>query len=101
MKLFSQGRDAGFYKHATSVRNLLGDLIEQVCPHPEYKLMTLKNIPQMSEKSLAYSTYTWAGLLKHLRQMLIADASMEEGAVCVFVFFFFFVFSWEGKRGDN
>lgn len=79
VKLFSQGQDAGFYKHATSVRNLLGDLIEQVCPHPEYKLMTLKNIPQMSEKSLAYSTYTWTGLLKHLRQMLIADASMEEG----------------------
>jgi len=79
VKLFSQGRDAGFYKQANSVRNLLGDLIEQVCPHPEYKLMTLKNIPQMAEQSLAYSTYTWSGLLKHLRQMLIADASMEEG----------------------
>ena len=79
VKLFSQGRDTGFYKQAISVRNLLGDLIEQVCPHPEYKLMTLKNIPQMAEQSLAYSTYTWSGLLKHLRQMLIADASMEEG----------------------
>lgn len=79
VKLFSQGQDASFYKHSISVKNLLGDLIEQVCPHPEYKLVTLKNIPQMAEQSLAYSTYTWPGLLKHLRQMLIADASMEEG----------------------
>lgn len=79
VKLFSPGQEPTFYSRAVSVRNLLGDLIEQVCPHPDYKLMTLKNIPQMAENSLAYSTYTWAGLLKHLRQMLIADASMEEG----------------------
>lgn len=79
VKLFSPNQEPVFYKRAVSVRNLLGDLIEQVCPHPEYKLMTLKNIPQMAENSLAYSTYTWPGLLKHLRQMLIADASMEEG----------------------
>ncbi|KAK3560198.1 hypothetical protein QTP86_000669 [Hemibagrus guttatus] len=26
------------------------------------------------------SAYTWSGLLKHLRQMLIANARMEEGA---------------------
>ena len=79
VKLFSPGQDIASYKNAISVRNLLGDLIEQVCPHPEYKLMTLKSIPQMAENSLAYSTFTWPGLLKHLRQMLIADASMEEG----------------------
>ena len=79
VKLFSPGQDPAYYKQAISVTNLLGDLIEQVCPHPDYKLVTLKNIPQMAEKSLAYSTYTWSGLLKHLRQMLIADASMEEG----------------------
>lgn len=79
VKLFSAEQDAASYRRAISVSNLLGDLIEQVCPHPEYKLMTLKNIPQMAENSLAYSTFTWAGLLKHLRQMLIADASMEEG----------------------
>ena len=79
VKLFSPNQEPVFYKRAVSVRNLLGDLIKQVCPHPEYKLMTLKNIPQMAENSLAYSTYTWPGLLKHLRQMLIADASMEEG----------------------
>lgn len=33
----------------------------------------------MSPTALAYSAYTWPGLLKHLRQMLIANARMEEG----------------------
>ncbi|XP_056412652.1 tubulin delta chain [Hyla sarda] len=60
-------------------RNPLGELMESLVPHPEFKLLGLGNIPQMSEHSLAYSTFTWHGLIKHLRQMLIANAKMEEG----------------------
>ncbi|XP_034360394.1 tubulin delta chain [Arvicanthis niloticus] len=60
-------------------RNLLGDLMEHLVPHPEFKMLGVRNIPQMSAESLAYSTFTWAGLLKHLRQMLISSAKMEEG----------------------
>lgn len=47
--------------------------------HPEYKLLSIRNIPQMSSTSLAYSVFNWPGLLRHLRQMLIANAGMEEG----------------------
>ncbi|XP_062872504.1 tubulin delta chain [Trichomycterus rosablanca] len=60
-------------------RNPIGELLNSVVCHPEYKLLSLLNIPQMSQTSLAYSAYTWPGLLKHLRQMLIANARMEEG----------------------
>uniref|UniRef100_A0A8C5LX69 Tubulin delta chain n=1 Tax=Leptobrachium leishanense TaxID=445787 RepID=A0A8C5LX69_9ANUR len=60
-------------------RNPLGELMESLVPHPEFKILGLRNIPQMSEHSLAYSTFTWQGLAKHLRQMLIANAKMEEG----------------------
>lgn len=60
-------------------RNPLGDLMEHLVPHPEFKMLGVRNIPQMSAESLAYSTFTWAGLLKHLRQMLISSAKMEEG----------------------
>ena len=49
-----------------------------VC-HPEYKLLSVSTIPQMSSSSMAYSVFSWPGLLKHLRQMLIANAKMEEG----------------------
>ncbi|KAK2503877.1 hypothetical protein MC885_018687 [Smutsia gigantea] len=60
-------------------RNPLGDLMEHLVPHPEFKMLGVRNIPQLSENSLAYSSFTWAGLLKHLRQMLICNAKMEEG----------------------
>ncbi|XP_051850083.1 tubulin delta chain isoform X1 [Antechinus flavipes] len=60
-------------------RNLLGDLMTSLVPHPEFKMLGLRNIPQMSENLLAYTTFAWAGLLKHLRQMLISHAKMEEG----------------------
>ncbi|XP_068934282.1 tubulin delta chain isoform X4 [Petaurus breviceps papuanus] len=60
-------------------RNPLGDLMASLVPHPEFKILGLRNIPQMSENSLAYTTFAWAGLLKHLRQMLISNAKMEEG----------------------
>ncbi|XP_034290468.1 tubulin delta chain [Pantherophis guttatus] len=60
-------------------RSPLGDLMEALVPHPEFKMLGLRNIPQMSENSLAYTTFAWPGLLKHLRQMLIANAKMEEG----------------------
>ena len=33
----------------------------------------------MSSASMQYSSYQWPGLLKHLRQMLIANSPMEEG----------------------
>ena len=60
---------------------LPGDMLEHLVPCPEYKLLTIKNIPQMSETAKDFSTYQWHGLLKHLRQMLIANAAMEEGTV--------------------
>lgn len=53
--------------------------MEALVPHPEFKMLGVRNIPQMSENSLLYSTFAWPGLLKHLRQMLIANAKMEEG----------------------
>ncbi|XP_013394040.1 tubulin delta chain isoform X2 [Lingula anatina] len=60
-------------------QNRLGDMLEHLVAHPDYKLLSLLNIPQMSEAALQYSAYQWPGLLKHLRQMLIANAPMEEG----------------------
>ncbi|XP_005394031.1 PREDICTED: tubulin delta chain isoform X1 [Chinchilla lanigera] len=59
--------------------NPLGDLMEHLVPHPEFKMLGVRTIPQMSETSLPYSTFTWNGLLKRLRQMLISNAKMDEG----------------------
>ncbi|XP_041658253.1 tubulin delta chain isoform X5 [Cheilinus undulatus] len=60
-------------------RNPLGELVSSLACHPEYKLLSVSTIPQMPSSSIAYSTFSWPGLLKHLRQMLISNSKMEEG----------------------
>ncbi|CAJ1065752.1 tubulin delta chain [Xyrichtys novacula] len=59
-------------------RNPLGELVGSLACHPEYKLLSVSTIPQMPSSSIAYSTFSWPGLLKHLRQMLISNSKMEE-----------------------
>uniref|UniRef100_A0A8C6SLI5 Tubulin delta chain n=1 Tax=Neogobius melanostomus TaxID=47308 RepID=A0A8C6SLI5_9GOBI len=65
--------------YGTYSRNPLGELVSALSCHPEYKLLSICTIPQMPSSSLAYSAFTWPGLLKHLRQMLVSNTKMEEG----------------------
>ncbi|KAG2379271.1 hypothetical protein C9374_007410 [Naegleria lovaniensis] len=57
---------------------LLFDPIQHLCAHPAYKILNSRIIPHISSKSKDYSVFRWEGLLKHLHQMLIADAPIEE-----------------------
>lgn len=45
-----------------------------VC-NPSYKLLTLKNVPQMPESFKDFSNDTWQGLEKRIMQMLVANCS--------------------------
>ena len=58
---------------------VLGDMLELLVAHPAYKLATMRSIPHVSDRSVDYTSYQWPALLRHLRQMLIANATMEEG----------------------
>ena len=58
---------------------LLQDVVTKLCSIPDFKLLSLKSIPQMPERSQAYTCYLWSSLLKHMRQMLVCDAPIEEG----------------------
>lgn len=58
---------------------LSGELVGALACHPEYKLLSVWTVPQMPRSSVAYSTFSWPGLLKHLRQMLVSNTKMEEG----------------------
>ncbi len=60
-------------------RSGLDGIAETLCPHPGYRLLTSRFIPQVPERSKAFTVRTWSGLLKHMRQMLIADSVLEEG----------------------
>ena len=69
-------------KHSTNLSKLIvADILSNVCAHPGYKLLNILNIPIIPKTSLAYTSYNWNMLVKHCRQMLIADATMEEGII--------------------
>lgn len=57
----------------------IGDWCAHLCSHVDYKVVSMKSIPWMPDQCHAYSSHLWAGLLKHLRQMLITDSPVEEG----------------------
>ena len=57
----------------------LSELQAILCPRKDYKFVTVKSIPQVPDRSQAYSSFLWSGLMKHLRQMLITDSPIEEG----------------------
>ncbi|KAJ0397830.1 hypothetical protein ATCC90586_002806 [Pythium insidiosum] len=62
-----------------ATRDVAGALCEQLCTHPGFKLLDIKTIPQIPQRSKEFSTHTWAGLLKHLHQMQVANSPLEEG----------------------
>ena len=64
--------------HGRTVR-LLHDLTHHLCAHSGYKLLNVKMIPQMPQRSKAFSSYRWTGLLKHLYQMHRTNWALEEG----------------------
>lgn len=66
----------------TLFSDFTGELVSALACHPEYKLLSVCTIPQMPSSSIAYSTFSWPSLLKHLRQMLISNTKMEEGKFC-------------------
>ena len=57
----------------------LSDLCTSLTPHSSYRLLSVKCLPQMPERSHAYTNYLWAGLVKYLRQMLLTDSFIDEG----------------------
>lgn len=57
----------------------LSDALQHMFSHPGYKLSTCKLIPQVATRSKDFNTFSWQYLCKHLLQMQIAGAFMEEG----------------------
>uniref|UniRef100_A0A7M5V5F2 Tubulin delta chain n=2 Tax=Clytia hemisphaerica TaxID=252671 RepID=A0A7M5V5F2_9CNID len=59
--------------------NTLSGIVTALGTHPAYKLASVKCIPHISDQAMSYSVFVWPALLKHMRQMLIADSPMEDG----------------------
>ncbi|EFJ48639.1 delta tubulin [Volvox carteri f. nagariensis] len=63
----------------SSTTSPLADLVTQLCPHPAYRMLTLRAIPQLPPASIDFTTFTWPAILKRLRQMLVTGSVLEEG----------------------
>ena len=50
---------------------LFGDHVEHLCCHPGYRMLALRGVPQMPAASVGFTTFTWEGTLKRLRQMQV------------------------------
>lgn len=72
---------------------LLGDVVSRLCPHPSLRLLSLYAVPQIPAKSVDFTTFTWPGMLKRLRQMAVTGAirlllfvpspfSRHQGSMC-------------------
>ncbi|KAL3656492.1 hypothetical protein V7S43_018639 [Phytophthora oleae] len=57
----------------------LSEICERLCQHSAFKLLDIKMTPLMPRQSKKFSTHTWAGIVKHLHQMQVANAAFEEG----------------------
>lgn len=76
-----------------------GELVSALACHPEYKLLSVCTVPQMPASSIAFSTFSWPALLKHLRQMLISNSKMEEGKFLFFSLHFSSIFLRQDLTG--
>ena len=68
-------KDFNFHSQYCSLSDLCGLLT----PQSDYRLLSIKCVPQMPERSHAFTNYLWVGLLKYLRQMVVTDSPIEEG----------------------
>ncbi|CAF0743996.1 unnamed protein product [Brachionus calyciflorus] len=59
--------------------NYLNQVITDLCSHNDYKLLSLNNVPIMSQQSIDYSTFKWNSLYKNARQLLYTGGYMDEG----------------------
>ncbi|KAL3133475.1 hypothetical protein ABBQ38_007338 [Trebouxia sp. C0009 RCD-2024] len=58
---------------------LFGDIVEKLCCHPAYRLLSLRSLPQMPAGSIDFTTFTWPAILRRLHQMQITGSLLEEG----------------------
>nr|PNR29171.1 hypothetical protein PHYPA_027863 [Physcomitrium patens] len=67
------GIKGGIYGAGMPVR-LLSDLVSKLCAHPGYRMLSLRFTPQISNKSLNFTTFNWGAQIKQLQQMLMTEA---------------------------
>jgi hypothetical protein len=53
---------------------LMSSLLQHLCPHPMYRLLSASCLPLVPPKAREFTTTTWPATLKRLRQMQLTGA---------------------------
>ncbi|GIY76165.1 tubulin delta chain [Caerostris extrusa] len=65
-------------ERSCGITPVFNDLLAHLVPHPQYKLIGLRSVPQEPLSSLPFSAYTWPGLLRTLRRMVLYNTVVDE-----------------------
>lgn len=58
----------------------ISDDVGDLCCHPGYRFLSVKNVPQTSRRSVAFTYDSWSSLVETLQRMDNAGSSSEKGA---------------------
>ncbi|XP_015926551.2 tubulin delta chain isoform X1 [Parasteatoda tepidariorum] len=54
------------------------DTLAHLVPHPQFKLVGFRSVPQEPSASLPFSAHTWPGLLQSLKRMILYNTAIDE-----------------------
>ena len=63
----------------TSYSSTIADDIGELCSHPGYRFLTVKNVPQTSKRSVTFTYDSWSSLVDTLQRMNLKGSSSERG----------------------
>lgn len=67
-------------KYSTRKFSTISDDVGELCCHPGYRFLNVKNIPQTSERSVAFTYDSWSSLVETLMRMDQRGNSSDRGA---------------------
>ncbi|XP_039252693.2 tubulin delta chain-like [Styela clava] len=60
-------------------QDILFDIVRSTSCHSQYKILTLRSVPHLADRSIAFSTFNWPSLLKRMKQMHLTNFFVDEG----------------------
>eukprot|EP00347_Sterkiella_histriomuscorum_P002279 403368766 len=55
--------------------NIMSEITKQLCVQPQYKILSLKSIPQCDNKTIEFNSDLWEGMIQRIRQMVITNGN--------------------------
>jgi len=59
----------------SSSSNWLQSVVRDLCAHPTYKMLSLRNIPQCTAAVSAFNADLWDGMMQRVRQLALTNSS--------------------------